>query len=499
MSFRLAGTLAGGALFGKLLGFAREIEMARLLGATVVADSFRGALTGVLLPVAPVQSDMLPSVLIPLHRRWSEDGDPAARSTALAVLLTLFAAAVAACVWVFAAPWVGVLVGRFDADAQALTVRFVRVMSLAIPASVLSACLGSIEIAVGWSRIIAIRASVQNISMMAGIAILAVGHQPLALPWSFVAGFNLIAAYGVARLWRLRALTLRGLDGAMFAGVAAVFWRRFSPLLAIPFADQGNILLERLLASGIAVGAVASLDYARTLTESAFYLVSLPVGYVVLTRGSGRPDTLRTDVGRITRCLLAVGLPASVFIAAFAPDIVRVVFMRGAFDEHALRLTAGALRGISVGLWASTLGWVLVRMMNAAGRNMAAAGVVVSAYAVNAAVNLAAVPWLGTLGLGLGEASRGLVLLGGTVAALGCARLVGGCIASSALVSAALGCASLVVCATVDGSPARLAIAAPVFGAVTLGWLAIHLPEQARRLAGIVRPRLAILGRRQAS
>ena len=80
MSLRLAGWLVGGAVFGKVLGFAREVEMARLLGANIVADSFRGALTAVLLPVAPMQTDMLPSALIPLHRSWSEDGSAAARS-----------------------------------------------------------------------------------------------------------------------------------------------------------------------------------------------------------------------------------------------------------------------------------------------------------------------------------------------------------------------------------------------------------------------------------
>ena len=493
MSLRLVGSLAGGALLGKLLGFAREIEMARLLGASVFADSFRGALTGVLLPVAPLQSDMLPSVLIPLHRSWREAGDPAPRSACLALLLTCIATAAAVLVWVFAAPWVGVLVARFDADAQALTVRFVHVMALAIPASVLSACLGAIEIATGRSRINTIRASVQNVSMMAGIALMALAHEPLALPWSFVAGFGLIAAYGLVVLGRERAITLRGVGRAMLGDVARVFLRRFSPLLAIPLADQGNILLERMLASGVAVGALASLDYARTLTDSAFYLVSLPIGYVVLTRAA-RPDTTRADILRIAQCLLGVGLPASAFIAVFADDIVRIVFMRGAFDGHAVALTAGALRGISVGLWASTLGWVLIRMVNAGSRNRAAAAIVVAAYGANAAVNMGLASSLGMLGLGLGEAARGIVLLGGTAAALGCTRLILGCIGPAFLLAAALGCAGLAVCATIDGSLARLALATPIFGAAVLAWLALHLPDETRRATGLLRPRLATLG-----
>jgi len=490
LSLRLAGWLVGGAVFGKVLGFAREVEMARLLGANIVADSFRGALTAVLLPVAPIQSDMLPSVLIPLHRSWSEDGSAAARSGALAALLTLFATLVAAAVFALAAPWVGVLVGQFDAAAQALTVRFVQVMSLAIPASVLSACLSSIEIAVGRSRIATIRASVQNLSMMAGIAIMALAGQPLAIPLSFVIAFNLVAAYGVAALWREGTISPAGLRPRLLAEVGAAFWRRFRPLLAIPLADQGNILLERLLASGIAIGAVASLDYARTLTESAFYLVSQPIGYVVLTRAAGQARASDAEIRRISRVLLAVGVPASVFIAVFATDIVRVVFARGAFDEHAVLLTTGALRGISVGLWASTLGWVLLRMVNAAGRNGAAAAIVCTAYAGNALVNLLAVPLTGIFGLGLGEAARGLLLLGGTTAVLACGGLMLRCLARAAAEGFALACIGGAICMGIDGSWARLAVGAPVFGLAVAALLVLHMPELAARIGGQVQRRL---------
>jgi putative peptidoglycan lipid II flippase len=492
LSARLAGTLISGAMLGKALGFAREVEMARLLGANIVADSFRGALTAVLLPVAPVQSDMLPSVLIPLHRDWREEGCAAQRSAAVAFLLTLVATVVAVAVFALAAPWVGVLVGGFGAHAQALTVSFVRVMSLAIPASVLSACLSSVEIAVGRSRIAAARASVQNLSMMAGIAIMAATGQALAIPWSFAVAFNLVAAYGALRLWREGEITFAGLRPRALVDVGATFCRRFRPLLAIPLADQGNILLERVLASGAAVGTLASLDYARALTESAFYLISQPIGYVVLTRAPREPHLLRAEVERLAQRLLAFALPASVFIALFATDIVRVVYARGAFDAHAVGLTAGALRGISVGLWATTLGWVLVRLVNAAGRNGAASAVVVSAYAANALVNVAAVPTLGTLGLGLGEATRGLVLLGGTAAALGCGGIVLRCLARAAPAAAALACAGLAVCAVLDGSLARLAVAAPVFGVATAAWLALHMPDQVRGIAqALRRPRRA--------
>ena len=74
----------------------------------------------------------------------------------------------------------------------------------------------------------------------------------------------------------------------------------------------------------------------------------------------------------------------------FAEDIVSLVFARGAFNETAVTLTGGALRGIALGLWAATLGMILLRFLNNAGRNGRAALILASAYAVNALLNLIA-------------------------------------------------------------------------------------------------------------
>lgn len=76
-----------------------------------------------------------------------------------------------------------------------------------------------------------------------------------------------------------------------------------------------------------------------------------------------------------------------------------------------------------MGLWAATPGWILIRILNGAGRNVAAAVIIVTAYTVNIAVNLLTsyLPWThdsGALLLGLGETARGIVLLAGVVFAL---------------------------------------------------------------------------------
>jgi hypothetical protein len=55
----MAAILMSGALVSKLLGFGREVLMAQVLGASMVADGFRGALTAVMLPLAAKHSQRL--------------------------------------------------------------------------------------------------------------------------------------------------------------------------------------------------------------------------------------------------------------------------------------------------------------------------------------------------------------------------------------------------------------------------------------------------------
>ncbi len=419
---RMVAFLASGALIGKILGFARELLMARVFGASLIADSFRGAGTAVLIPLVPMQSEGVPAVMIPMHRAWQEEGRAPQHFAALCAGLTAIAALIAAAIWASGSWWVSMVVGRMSPEGQSLTLTFIRVMAFWMPASVLLNCLSAAEIATGRSRIAALRPIALNTCVMTGIVLYAVTGTLIYLPVLFALSFNVLGAWGVWTLWREGALDPKGLRTGLILIVLGEFLHRLRPLLLQPLAEQGQVWLERIVASGFAVGTIASVDYARTLTDSAVLLIAQPIGMAVLYQGiSAKP---RDAALSIARPLLAVTVPGAVFLAVFAPDIVTLVFARGAFDETAVTLTGGTLRGIALGLWATTLGMVLLRFLNNAGRNGIAAMILAGAYAANAGLNLVAWSVIGPSGdgsilIGAGEAVRGLVLLAGTALALG--------------------------------------------------------------------------------
>jgi putative peptidoglycan lipid II flippase len=418
---RFVAKLISGALASKLLGFGREIMMAHVLGATLVADGFRGALTAVMLPIAFLQNETVPAVMIPMHRDALKGDDAARKLGALAIATTSIAMVLMVGLQLLGEVAVRAIVGGFSAEGRSLTLDFIRIMALGMPASVLVNVLASGEIALGRTRLTNIRASTLNVAVLIGIVLIIVTGNFRALAWSFPAAFNALAVWGLITLMRDGTISFRGLSlGAVLASLRE-FFGRLRPLLALPIAEQANIWIERLLASRVGTGAVASLDYARTLTESALLLISQPVGLAVLS--NEKPKELGEQIESIARPILALAVPASAFLFMFAPDIVRLIFFRGAFNEEALILTSQALQGISCGLWAATLGWILIRIINGAGRNFVAAIIIVAAYLSNIGINLLTsylphVADSGTLLLGLGEATRGIVLLAGVMMVL---------------------------------------------------------------------------------
>jgi putative peptidoglycan lipid II flippase len=498
---RFTAILISGALASKLLGFAREILMAQLIGASLVADSFRSAITAIMLPLIFMHNESVPAILIPMHRQSLKEGTGPQQLAALTMALTGIAFLLMLFVQVLGVYWVDSVVHGFSSDGQALTLEFVRILALGMPASTMLNSLAAGEIALGRTRLTNIRASLLNVSVLMGIGLMALTGNVHILAWSFTIAFDLLAGWGLISLSREGVLAFQGLTASSVLAAGLEFVRRLRPLLALPLAEQGNMWIERFLASNLATGAIASLDYARTLTESSLLLFSQPIGLAVL---SGNPQAdLRSRILAIARPVLALACPASVFLFMFAPEIVRLVFHRGAFGDEAVLLTSQALRGISFGLWAATLGWILIRILNGAGRNSLAAIIIVSGYAANIVINLITSSFqtaggAGVLLLGFGEAARGIVLLAAVAIVLECKRVLVKLVALALIPASCMGFLGWQIHEHFTGTIERLfaggvaylaciVIAAELLMPGTYGSLLLHVRKWWFRLSGSLR------------
>jgi putative peptidoglycan lipid II flippase len=477
---KVAAFLMSGALLSKLIGLVREIIMAQLIGVAAVADSFRASVSIILLPLAFLQNESVPAILIPRMQEAQRVGKAPACLTSMTLALAGMGAVIMFLTMAGASLLVQAIIGGLSSTEQALTTQFVIVMSLSMPASVMINCLAAGEIVLGKTRLMNARASILNVGIILGLGMLAMTGYALALAWAFTLAFNVLAVWGIWMLWREGNLSFAGLSWSAVKTEAIEFLRRLRPFLLLPAAEQGNIWVERFLASRLATGAIASLDYARALTDSTLLLVSQPIGLAILSDGSQR--SIAAQAEKLTRLVLVIAVPAAAFFFVFAQDVVRLVFHRGAFGETGVLLTSEILRGISVGLWASTLGWILLRLLNSSGRSTTAALILVSAFVSNAAINLATSglhhsAGTGMLLLGLGETSRSLVLLLGVILALPNRMRLLGIVAISALPAALMVGIGWQVALLVENTFARLIAGGLVFAVCTLLGAALLIPD----------------------
>ena len=143
-----------------------------------------------------------------------------------------------------------------------------------------------------------------------------------------------------------------------------------SPLALLPIAlftltRQSQVFVERYLASSLAPGTISHLNYAEKVAQMAMTLgvlvctVTFPVVARALADGDleAARDRVQKDLGLIGALVLA----GTAILMACAPQIVALLFQRGAFTVQDTAATASVMRVYSLGLLGQAMVGALVR------------------------------------------------------------------------------------------------------------------------------------------
>ncbi|MFF7237236.1 lipid II flippase MurJ [Streptomyces collinus] len=194
-------------------------------------------------------------------------------------------------------------------------------------------------------------------------------------------------------------------------------------VLLFALVRQSQVLVERYLASGLPAGAISHLNYAQKVAQIPMTLSTMlcTVTFPVVARALADGDTEQAR-DRVERDLVVASwlvLLGTAAVVACAPQIVQLLFQRGAFTARDTAATAGVMRVYALGLLGQTLTGVLVRSYFSAGR---AAWYPVAAMAAGLAVTFWAGagtvgPW-GVTGIAAANAAgitvTAVLLLAGT-------------------------------------------------------------------------------------
>lgn len=127
------------------------------------------------------------------------------------------------------------------------------------------------------------------------------------------------------------------------------------PVIIGASINQINTLIDRTLASGLAVGGISALNYADRLNgfvQGLFVTTIATVMYPIISKMAADKNIngLKKSVGEAVSTINLLIIPVTVGAIIFAEPIVRILFGRGAFDETAIAMTSNALIFYSIGM-----------------------------------------------------------------------------------------------------------------------------------------------------
>lgn len=393
---RAAGVIGAATLLSRVLGFVRDMVVARAFGASHVADAFYVAYRIPSLLRELFAEGSMSSAFVPVFTQTltTDSREEARRLARAAFSVILVLVATVTMLGVVLAPWLVAVIapGFGDAPGQvALTTDLTRIMFPYLLWISLAALAMGVLNSVRAFAAPALSPALFNLAIIAAVFLLApfLDEPVHAVAWGVFVG-------GLAQL-------LVQLPSLHRAGMALGWlWQPDHPglkrmgLLLIPTlvglsVSQVNIFINTLLASYLARGSVTYLYYAMRLVQFPLGVFGVALSTALLPTMSSHAAkqnlaALRDTLGFGLRLILFIAIPAMVGLITLRTPIIHVLFEHGKFVAADTAGTAAALFGYTVGLWAFAGVRVVVPVFYA--RQDTKTPVVVAALAVLANVVL---------------------------------------------------------------------------------------------------------------
>jgi putative peptidoglycan lipid II flippase len=354
-----ASTVGGWTMLSRILGFIRDVLLARVLGAGPLADAFfvafklpnffrrmfaEGTLTVALVPV-----------LADERKKGNDEAHAYLNALATLLLVVLLLFTVAGIIFM---PWLllGFAPGFHDEpdrwDQALLLARWMFPYLLLISLSAMS---WAVLNAHRKFSLAAASPALLNVAIIFSAIILAPSFEnpAKALAIGVVLGGVLqlgIQIPALKRIGWIPRLSFKFRNPAVSQTL-----RLFGPALLGVTAVQINILVGTILATLLPAGAVSYLYYADRIVQLPLALFGIAMGTALLPAlsehmANQRIDDAKEDLRNGLAWLTWITLPAMIGIFILAEPIIAALFEHGKFSHQATIATAQALQAYGLGL-----------------------------------------------------------------------------------------------------------------------------------------------------
>ena len=356
-------------LISRILGFVRDMLIARIFGVDVATDAFFVAFKIPNFLRRLFAEGAFAHAFIPVLADYKEQGskadlkvfvDKTAGTLAgILMLLTLIGVVVAPVLILLLAPgfaWQG---SQYELAVLLLKITFPYLLFISLVAFA-----GAILNAHDKFAIPALTPVFLNISMIvAAIWFAPLMEQPIvALAWGVFAAGIIQVCFQIPSLMRLGLLP-RFRWGYNDPGVKKTISLMLPAIFSVS-VTQINLLLDTLVASFLTVGSVSWLYYSDRLVEFPLGMLGLALGTVILPKlakdyamEDKKVFSYSLDWG--LRLALLIGMPATIGLILLAEPMLSTLFQYKEFSWNDVHYAGLSLRAYAVGL----LGYLLIKVL----------------------------------------------------------------------------------------------------------------------------------------
>ncbi len=417
-------TLIVAVFFGleKVLGFVRQIFIARQFGLSPALDAFNAANNLPDLLFALISGGALGIAFIPVLTETLQKQDRRAAwdlFSRIANLVFLVTTGLAVVLAILSGPLVHrVITPGFSLEQQQLVAS---IMRLDLFATIIFSLAGLVIAGLQANQhflLPAMAPSMYDIGMLFGVIILApeTGYQigPVTLP-AFGLGIYGLAYGSIIGAILFLLIQLPGLVKYQFhwipaidlhhPGVRKVLSLMGPRILTVFFLNVIYNIVPDRIASWLAPGSVSALVYGWLFMQVPETLIGTAIGTVLLPTISEQValtqlDAFRTSLNRAARIIFALTIPVAIIVALGVRPLVGLLN----FDAAGTDMVVWATRGFLVGLVGLSLGEVAVRAFYA--QQNALIPLVASFVTMDVFIGLA-------IGLGVAFGAPGIALANG--------------------------------------------------------------------------------------
>ncbi|MDO5557639.1 MAG: murein biosynthesis integral membrane protein MurJ [Clostridia bacterium] len=392
-------------VLAKISSFFAEIVVAALLGTTEKADAF-SIISGVHQIIYPMLSVGIWGLFLPEYKKVlikesSEDADKLSNKVlSIFLIISMVASTI---IWIFAKQLIDIIAIGFNEELKNVSINLLRIYSpyfvLVIISAIYAAMLQARENFLGSQ----IREVVSFLPTIFLGKLLYCMYDLNGLIYALLIG-------GICRLviifpfinWKYKFK----FDFDFKDSRIIMMIKKVPSVLINTGITQINTLVDKMMATGLIIGSVASLNYGQKLINVVNGLLTSTVStaiYPTMTQfvAEGKKNSLKTLIEKIIKILAIIIIPLSILVILFRKEIVTIVFKRGMFGDDSVLTTSNVFAFYAIGLYFIGIKSIFDHVFYSIGDTKSMMYISIVSVVLNISFNMILVKIFGIIGLSL--------------------------------------------------------------------------------------------------